>query len=151
MTKRTPLEKLHRVKLDLREQALADQEKTLLIVDPHLSLSPNERLDLFMALQAWPRIVLGLYRAELAFAQKERETEKKENRVPKTGQPSEIARAVVAEALGLGPDRIRDLCRNGDRHLKQGMPRKPEIRAAEFVDRVLRGQATPQRKRKKSS
>jgi hypothetical protein len=100
--------------------------------DPTLSV--DQRSEIFKGLQSWPRIVLGLYRAELALAQKQRYTERKEKRVPKIGreEPSEIARDAVAEALGLGPDRIRDLCREGDRHLKQGMPPQPEISVAEF-------------------
>ena len=99
--------------------------------DPTLSV--DQRLEIFKGLQR-PRIVLGLYRAELALAQKQRYTERTEKRVPQTGreEPSEIARDSVAEALGLGPDRIRDLCREGDRHLKQGMPPQPEMTVTEF-------------------
>ena len=74
----------------------------------------------FKSLQAWPRIVWGLYRAELAIAQKDR----KEKGAPEDGreEPSEIAYRVVGKAIDLGADRVRVLCREGRRHLKQGMP-----------------------------
>ena len=66
----------------------------------------------------FPRIVLGLYRAELAIAQKDRE----QDGALEYGRekPSEIARRVVGEALHLGPDRVRDLCAMGRRHEKRG-------------------------------
>src|SRR5215813_6240680 len=64
----------------------------------------------------WPRIVLGLYEAELAIAQNDR----KQNGVTRTGTPSDIAYDEVGRAVGLGLDRVRDLCREGRRHLKHG-------------------------------
>jgi hypothetical protein len=137
VTKRTPLEKFYDARRDALEQAIAERERARQAeTDP--ALSPNERLDIFMGLQAWPRIVLGLYRAELAIAQSD---------PARKGEASDVAYDVVGESLGLGPDRIRDLCREGRRHEAQGMPPKPEITAAKFVDKVLRGRATPRRKR----
>ena len=78
----------------------------------------------------FPRIVLGLYRAELAIAQKDRE----QDGALEYGRekPSEIARRVVGEALHLGPDRVRDLCAMGRRHEKEGMPPQAEMTAANF-------------------
>lgn len=145
MTKKlTPLERKRMEFLDALDDQVKESEKThQAVLDP--SLSPDERLDLFMALQAWPRIVLGLYEAESAIARKQ----KKQNPTQEHGEPSDTAYDVVGAALGLGPDRIRDLCREGRRHVGQGMPRKLEIRAAEFVEKYLRGRATPRRKRKK--
>ena len=101
------------------ENVHADAEKTVRAQsDP--DLSPDERLEIFKSLQAWPRIVLGLYRAELAIA----ENNRKENDVPEYGRekPSEIAQRVVGDVIDLGPDRVRDLCKEGRRHLNQGMP-----------------------------
>jgi hypothetical protein len=48
-------------------------------------------------------------------------------------KPSDTAYRVIGEALGLGPDRIHDLCTEGRKHQKQGMPPRPEMRVAEFV------------------
>ena len=70
------------------ENVHADAEKTVrALSDP--DLSPKERLKIFKNWQAWPRIVWGLYRAELAIAQKDR----KEKGAPEDGreEPSEIA------------------------------------------------------------
>ena len=83
--------------------------------------------------------MLGLYNAELAIAQSDR---KENGDTDHNDKPSDIAHDIVGEALGLGPDRIRDLCKEGRRHLNEGMLRKIEIRAAEFVDKILRGQPT---------
>ena len=136
MTKRTPLEKQQK----LRERAAAevqaemenvwaDAEKTARArSDP--DLFPDQRLEIFKSLQAWPRIVLGLYCAELAIAREERI----KKGAPEYGRekPSETARYAVGDAVGLGPDRVRELCKEGLRHLNQGMPPKPEITAAMF-------------------
>jgi hypothetical protein len=141
VTKRTPLENfqafrraaLAAMQAEL-EKAFADAEGMVqAMLDP--DLSPDQRLDILKSLQAWPRIVLGLYRAELAIAQKDRE----EKGCPKFGreEPSEIAQRVLGEALDLGPDRIRDLCKTGRRHEKEGMPQKAEITAAKFKREVL--------------
>ena len=116
------------------ESVHADAEKTLrALSDPNLSF--DKRLELFKSLQAWPRIVLGLYRAELAIASKDR----KEKGAPEYGRekPSEIARYAVGEALGLGPDRVRDLCKEGHRHLKQGMPSRDETITAAMFKQML--------------
>lgn len=145
MAKRTPLQKyisaleaFESALLDAQEESVIDMEQTHRAeTDPNLS--PGERLDIFRALQAWPRIVLGLYNAELAIAQSDR---KENGDTDHNDKPSDIAHDIVGEALGLGPDRIRDLCKEGRRHLNEGMPRKIEIRAAEFVDKILRGQPT---------
>ena len=107
--------------------------------DPPGAVRPKsfirKRLELFKSLQAWPRIVLGLYRAELAIASKDR----KEKGAPEYGseKPSEIARYAVGEALGLGPDRVRDLCKEGHRHLKQGMPSREETITAAMFKQML--------------
>jgi hypothetical protein len=137
VTKRTPLEKQQKlreraaaeVRTEMEKNVYADAEKTVqALSDPDLSF--DERLQIFKTLQAWPRIVLGLYRAELAIVRKERS----EKGAPEYGRekPSEIARYAVGDALGLGPDRVRELCKEGLRHLNQGMPPKPEITVAQF-------------------
>lgn len=136
MTKRTPAEKYQKLRESVlaeiqaaAENVHAEAEKTLrALSDP--DLSPDDTLEIFKTLQAWPRIVLGLYRAELIIAKKDR----KDKGAPEYGQemPSEIARNVVAEAVDLGPDRVRELCKEGLRHLKQGMPSRVETTAAEF-------------------
>jgi hypothetical protein len=156
MTKRTPLQE-HRVALEkLRaaqkksqeefdakglnavERVLADRDKIIQAeTDP--GLSPDERLALFKSLQAWPRIVLGLYEAEL-----ENVTER-----DRPGEPSDIAYEKVGNVVGLGPDRIKALCNQGPRHLKEGMPAAIKVRmtAAEFKRRILRRNRTARRKR----
>jgi hypothetical protein len=127
VTKRTPLEQFHAATLDALEKTVDEAEKTRLAeTDP--ALSREQRLRIFKSLQAWPRIVLGLYQAELAVAQRQ----KQENGAQQPGEPSDIAYEIVGKALGVGPDRIRHLCREGRCHLRQGMPARPEIRAAEF-------------------
>jgi hypothetical protein len=42
----------------------------------------------------------------------------------------------VGRAVGLGLDRVRDLCREGRRHLKHGMPVKLKISAAQFKEHI---------------
>ena len=126
MAKRTPLERYQKLRKQVSaevraqiENVLADANKTVLALsDPNLSY--DVRLEIYKSLQGWPRIVLGLYRAELAIAQNNR----KENDAPEYGQekPSEIAQRLVGDVIGLGPDRVRDLCKEGRRHLNQGMP-----------------------------
>src|SRR5262245_44669688 len=138
MTKRTPLEKYRRAqhafesaKLDMLEAGVEEAEKTQRAEnDP--DYSPKERLDIFKSLQAWPRIVLGLYEAELAIAQNDR----KQNGDTKHGKPSDIAYEAVGKAVGLGPDRVRDLCREGRRHLKEGWPARLKISAAQFKEYI---------------
>ena len=76
--------------------------------------------------------MLGLYEAELAIAQNDR----KQNGVTRTGTPSDIAYDEVGRAVGLGLDRVRDLCREGRRHLKHGMPVKLKISAAQFKKHI---------------
>jgi hypothetical protein len=141
--KRTPREQLRALReaqLKLLqaeiEKASAEAENTVrALSDP--DLSPDQRLDIFKKLQAWPRIVLGLYRAELALAQKDR----KDNGTPEYGseEPSEIALRIVGDAVGfLGPDRIHDLCREGRRHEREGMPQQGTVTVAQFEE-VLSG------------
>jgi hypothetical protein len=77
VTKRTPFQKLQQLRKDGSaaieaeyEKTFADAEHTLTAAsDPNLSF--NQRLKIYSKLQAFPRIVLGLYRAELAVAQKD--------------------------------------------------------------------------------
>jgi hypothetical protein len=135
MTKRTPLQRYRlaqeSAKRKLREKGREEVEKTdRALFDP--DLSPKERLDKLKKLQAWPRIVLGLYKAELAIARND------PKRNPKLGTPSDLARDAVGSAVELGADRIRDLCREGSRHLDEGMPARPEISAARFK-RIIDG------------
>jgi hypothetical protein len=125
VTKRTPLERFHAARLDALEETVAEAEKTCRAeTDP--ALSWEQRLHMFKRLQAWPRIVLGLYQAELAVAQKQK------HGAQQHGKASDMAFDIVGEALGLGPDRIRHLCREARGHLRQGLPARPKIRAAEF-------------------
>jgi hypothetical protein len=148
MTKRTPLreyraalEKLNAAqgkarrefearRLKAVERSKADRDKIIRAeTDP--SLSPEERLEIFKGLQGWPRIVLGLYEAEL------------ENitATDRPGKPLDIAYEKVGEVVGLlGPDRIKDLCKEGRRQLREGMSAKLVVKmtAAEFERRILR-------------
>ena len=132
MTKGTPLQKyifaIESAKLDAREASAIEIEQTLR-AETDLTLSPEQRLDIFKGLQAWPRIVLGLYEAELAIAQNDR---KENGDTEHTDEPSDIAYDAVGEAIDLGPDRVRNLCREGRAHRQEGMPTKPKISAAEF-------------------
>ena len=155
MTKRTPLQeyrvaldKLHAAREKARrefeagrlkavERPKADRDKIIRAeTDP--SLSPEERLEIFKGLQGWPRIVLGLYEAEL------------ENiTAADRGKPSDIAYEKVGNVVGLGPDRIKALCNEARRHLKEGMPAGfvVNLTAAEFERRILRRNRTARRKR----
>ena len=146
MTKRTPLqerrvalekrnaawqkaqEEFESKKLDAIERVLNDRDKILRVeTDP--SLSPEQRLEIFKGLQGWPRIVLGLYEAEL-----------KNVTADDRGKPSDIAYEKVGKVVGLGPDRIKALCNEARRHLKEGMPARFVLKmtAAEFERRILR-------------
>jgi hypothetical protein len=141
MTKRTPLEQYllaleqrylaeaayESAKVDISKKRIEDAEQTHRAVTE--TASPAERLKKFKRLQAWPRIVFDLYRSELAIAQNDR----KLNGNIKEGEPSDIACDVVGEVVRLSEHRIRDLCREGRRHLRQGLPETPfKITAAEF-------------------
>jgi hypothetical protein len=157
MTKRTPLQE-HRTALEKRraaeekarrefearrlkavERPKADRDKIIRAeADP--SLSPEERLEIFKSLQGWPRIVLGLYEAELEKARSSAHH----------GKPSDIAYEKVGKVLGLlGPDRIKALCNEARRQLKEGMPAGFVVKmtAAEFERRILRRNRTARRKR----
>jgi hypothetical protein len=76
MTKRTPLEKLEAIKQQTLavgrayiESDFVETEKMIrAISDP--ALSPKQRIKELKKLLVWPRIILGLYKAELAIAQK---------------------------------------------------------------------------------
>lgn len=141
MAKRTPLERYQKLRKQVSaevraqiENVLADANKTVLALsDPNLSY--DVRLEIYKSLQGWPRIVLGLYRAELAIAQNNR----KENDAPEYGQekPSEIAQRLVGDVIGLGPDRVRDLCKEGRRHLNQGMPSQGETPRRQCLNRCF--------------
>jgi hypothetical protein len=156
MTKRTPLqerhaalEKLHAAwqkaleefeskRLDAIERPVNDRDKIIRAeTDP--KLSPKERLEIFKGLQGWPRIVLGLYEAEL----------KNVTADDGDGKPSDIAYEKVGNVVGLGPDRIKALCNEARRHLKEGMPAGfvVNMTAAEFERRILRRNRAARRKR----
>jgi hypothetical protein len=125
--KQTPLQKYY-----ARHAAVRRKEESKLNRDVELTrkaeqdpdLSPRQRLDIFKRLQAWPRIVLGLYRAELEIAQ----TKKQQSGAQDFGdeKPSDAAYRVIGEALGLGPDRIHDLCAEGRQQESEGWPPKPQ-------------------------
>jgi hypothetical protein len=53
-------------------------------------------------------------------------------------EPSEIALRIVGEAVGLGPDRIHDLCGEGRRHEREGMPQQGIVAVTQFKE-VLSG------------
>jgi hypothetical protein len=135
MTKRTPLEKLEAIKQQTLavgrayiESDFVETEKMIrAISDP--ALSPKQRIKELKKLLVWPRIILGLYKAELAIAQKN----KKEKGAAEHGHPSDTALDIVGAAVGLKADRIKDLCKEGRHHVEdQRLPPKPEITAAEF-------------------
>jgi hypothetical protein len=106
----------------------SDIEKILRVYeDP--GLSPKERLEIFKSAKgAWPRIVLGFYEAERAIAEKQ----KKEN--PDEGEPSDIAYEKVGKFIGVGEDRVKALCNEGRRQIREGLPDKLKVRKsiAEF-------------------
>jgi len=146
MTKRTPLqeyraalEKWHTArekareqfeskKLDVIERVLDDRELIKRIeTDP--TLSPEDRLARCKGLRGWPRMVLGLY-----------EGEKKAVPAADIGKPSDIAYEKIGKVVNLGPDRIKALCNEARRQLKDGMPAGfvVEMTAAEIERRILR-------------
>ncbi len=109
------------------EKAKEDIERA--IYDP--SLSWDQRLKLFKsAKDLWPRMVLGMYEAELEAAQKE----------PNHGQPSDRAYQKVAKYLGLREDHIQKLCNEGRLLLQQGMSATPKEKMLmkEFVRKYYR-------------
>jgi hypothetical protein len=119
--------------LDAIDRTLDDRDKVIRAeTDPNLS--PEERLALFKSLQAWPRIVLGLYEAE----------QKNVTAAERPGKPSDIAYEKVGKVVGLGPDRIKALCNEARRQLKEGMPAGfvVNITAGEFERRILRRNRT---------
>ena len=65
------------------------------------------------------------------------------------GKPSDVAYEKVGKVVGLGPDRIKALCNEARRHLKEGMPAGfvVNMTAAEFERRILRKNRTARRKR----
>src|SRR5262252_5438356 len=129
MTKRTPLQE-YRAALAKRdaaiEKARKDLETTTSIwvkraeeererikrIESDPSLSPEQRIALLMSLRGWPRIVLGLYQAELINI----------TAADGPGTPSDIAYENVGKVVGLGPDRIKALCSEARRQLREGMP-----------------------------
>ena len=147
MTKRTPLqeydaslakrdaavekaqEEFDTWRLDQVEKSLDDPHSIVLIeFDP--SLSPEERLARLKMHRGWPRIVLGLYQAEL----------KNITAADSLGKPSDIACENVGKVVGLGPDRIKALCNEARRQLREGMPAGFVVKmtAAEFERQILR-------------
>jgi hypothetical protein len=156
MTKRTPLqeyrtarEKLRAARekaeaefgnkgLDAIERTLDDRDKVIRAeTDPNLS--PEERLKIFKSLQGWPRIALVLYKAEL-----ENVTAR-----DRPGKPSDIAYEKVGKVVGLGPDRIKALCNEARRQLREGMPAGFMVKMTvdEFERRILRRNRASKRKR----
>ena len=132
MTKLTPLERYEEWQqkaLQLGQAAIeanfADSEDMLRILSD-AALSLKQRIKAFKRLQAWPRIVRGLYDAQLLIAQKQ----KKDNPAQVHGEPSEIAYEEVGKAIGLKSDRVKDLCKKGLADLRQGLPSKTKPIAA---------------------
>ena len=122
-------EKFDNWRLDQLEKSLDDRD-SIIKIESDPSLSPEQRLELFKSLRGWPRIVLGLYKAE-------RENISADDG---DGKPSDIAYEKVGQVVGLGPDRIKALCNEARRHLKEGMPAGfvVNMTAAEFERRILR-------------
>jgi hypothetical protein len=138
MTKRTPLQE-YRVALEKRNMALqtfgkakeaqierflSDAEKVLQI-ETDGSLTPQQRLEILKSLQAWPRIVLGVYEAKRARVAQEA-------RKNRHGEPSDIAYNAVGKVIELSGDRVKALCREGRQHEKEGMPPKLRVSVAAF-------------------
>jgi hypothetical protein len=95
--------------------AFSDLEKTMRAHDINLNLSPEERLEILKSLDAWPRIVLGVYEAERAIA---------ENNPDKAGEPSDIAYEIVGKYIGVGDDRVKALCNEGRQQIREGRSNK---------------------------
>jgi hypothetical protein len=108
------------------------------------SLSSERRLALCKKLRGWPRIVLGIYEAELEVA----EARKRHNSASEHGKPSDIAYGRVGRAIGLGTERVKALCGEGRRQLRDGMSAglKAKMTAAEFERRILRRHRVPKAK-----
>jgi hypothetical protein len=130
-------EEFENKKLDAIEKYLNDTDK-IKRAETDSSLSAKERLEIFKSHLAWPRIVLGIYEAELAIAQKERN----EKGPPEYGrlEPSEIAADAVGRVVGLKRDRIFKIVNEGRQHIADGQPQsnKVNITAAEF-EKLLSG------------
>lgn len=121
-------------RLDAIEGSLNEIEK-IKRIETDSGLTPNERLEIFKSLRAWPRIVLGIYEFENAA-----EKRKKKNPVWADGKPSYRAYEKIGKVTGLSDDRIKDLCKEGRRHIREGQPKgiKENISAAQFK-RILHG------------
>jgi hypothetical protein len=123
------------------ESARVAEEK-IIRVETDDKLTPAERLEMLKGLQAWPRIVLGIYKAELEIARKR----KKDNPATEPGEssaadePSDMAYERVGAVVELGADRIKALCKEAREHLREGQPAEfvVEISVAEFKRRILR-------------
>src|SRR5262245_44936881 len=85
----------------------------------------DQRLELLKSLQAWPRIVLGLYQAEHEIALSK----------PHNDYPSRIAAERVGKVIGLGEERVLQLRKQGRRHIAQGMKPYPKLTAKDFKKR----------------
>jgi len=131
------LEQFESQRLDAIERSL-DEREEIKRAETDPNLSPEERLEIFKSVQAWPRIVLGLYEAE-----------RKAVSAADVGKPSDIAYEKIGKVVRLGPDRIKALCNEARRHLKEGMPAGfvVEMTAAEFERRIIRRNRTSRRKR----
>src|SRR5262245_31068994 len=86
------------------------------------SLTFDQRVELLKSLQAWPRIVLGLYQAEHKIAKSKSHND----------YPSRIAAERVGNVIGLGEDRVLQLRKQGRRHIAQGMKPYPKLTAKDF-------------------
>jgi hypothetical protein len=122
-------EKFDNWRLDQLEKSLDDRD-SIIKIESDPNLSPEQLLELFKSLRGWPRIVLGLYQAELTNI----------TAADGPGKPSDIAYENIGKVVGLGPDRIKALCNEARRQLKEGMPAGfvVNMTAAEFEVRILR-------------
>ena len=116
-------------RLDQVERS-CDEWDSIIQIESDPSLSSEQRLAGLKKLRGWPRIVLGLYQAEL----------KNITAADRPGKPSDIAYEKVGEVVELSASRIKALCKEARQHLKEGQRAGfvVEISAAEFERRILR-------------
>lgn len=101
-------------------------------VDNDPDLDPADRYMILETLHAWPRIVLSIYEGELAAAQRDRKSNGVADQHGRE-EPSEIAERKVGELLGVGADRVRQICGEARQHIRGGWPSKPKVTVAEFL------------------
>jgi hypothetical protein len=78
------LEQFESQRLDAIERSL-DEREEIKRAETDPNLSPEERLEIFKSVQAWPRIVLGLYEAERkAISAADRLREDRQGRSPRS-------------------------------------------------------------------